>query len=209
MKKLLFTLLSSAIINSSFAVGITEGIDYTVISAPAKAIALKPGKVNVSEFFSYACIHCSLLEPILDQWLATTKNVDLNRIQVVWEGHFNGFAKINATAQLLKLDSNFNQQAFAAVMNQHQNLEDPAQLQTFLNANKALVDPSKFMAVYNSFAVSLKPQEYSQYTQSYNISGTPTFIIANKYMTKPAQPPQLIQVIQALVAKVKKEQKIK
>jgi thiol:disulfide interchange protein DsbA len=82
-------------------------------------------------------------------------------------------------------------------------------LQAFLNANKKIVDPSKFMATYNSFAISTKPQEYAQYTQAYNITGTPTFVVANKYMTKPAQPAQLIQVIQALVDKAKKEQKIK
>ena len=205
MKKLIFILINGAIMGTSFAqeLAIKEGVDYTVITPPAKAIVMKPGKVNVSEFFSYACIHCAVLEPLLDKWLASSKNIELNRIQVVWDGHFSGYAKINATAQMLNLDSKFNQQAFAAVMNQHQNLEDPAQLKIFLTANKALVDPSKFMATYNSFAVSTKPQEYSQYTQAYNINGTPTFIVANRYMTKPAQPAQLVQVVQALVDKVK------
>ena len=94
-------------------------------------------------------------------------------------------------------------------MTQRKNLEDPAQLQSFLDANKTIVDPKKFMATYNSFAISTKPQEYAQYTQAYNITGTPTFIIGNKYVTTPAQPAQLIQVIQALVDKVKTEQKIK
>jgi thiol:disulfide interchange protein DsbA len=133
----------------------------------------------------------------------------LNRIQVVWENNFTGYAKINATAQMLNLGTKFSQQVFNATMTQRKNLEDPAQLQSFLDANKTLVDPKKFMATYNSFAISTKPQEYAQYTQAYNITGTPTFIIGNKYVTTPAQPAQLIQVVQALVDKVKTEQKIK
>ena len=211
MQKLIFGLLGSSLISLSFAQGITlkEGTDYIQISAPAKAVQGTAGSVNVSEFFSYLCIHCSLVEPLLDQWLANSKNIELNRIQVVWDGHFTGYAKINATVQMMKLSSSFSQKIFDAAINQHQNLEDPTQLKNFLKANQNLVDTSKFMAVYNSFAVSSKPQEYAQYTQAYNISGTPSFVVGNKYMAKPAQPAQLIQVVQALVDKVKKEQKIK
>ena len=212
MKKTLLAILSSAVICHAFAdnIAIKQGTDYTVLSGPlSKPLPAKTGKVNVTEFYSYACIHCSILEPTLDKWYAGTKNVDLNRIQVVWDNNFSGYAKINATAQTLNLGTKFNQQVFNATMTEHKNLEDQAQLQAFLTANKSIVDPKKFMATYNSFAVSTKPQEYAQYTTAYNITGTPTFIVGNKYVTSPAQPEQLIKVIQALVDKVKKEQKIK
>ena len=211
MNKLAFTLLSSIVMTSAFAkdIQIKQGTDYTLVSGVTKPLPATPGKVNVTEFYSYACIHCSILEPTLDKWYAGTKNVQLNRIQVVWENNFKGYAKINATAQALNLGTKFNQQVFNATMTQRKNLEDPTQLQSFLEANKAIVDPKKFMATYNSFTISTKPQEYAQYTQAYNVTGTPTFIVGNKYATTPAQPAQLIQVIQALVDKVKTEQKIK
>ena len=181
MKKLIFALLSSSLIANAIAqtTAIKEGTDYTIISKPAKSLPATPGKIAVAEFFSYACIHCSLLEPSLDQWLSSAKNVAFTRIQVVWENNFQGFAKLNATAQSLNLKSNFSQQVFNAVMQQHQNLEDPKELQKFLEANKKIVDPAKFMAAYNSFTISTKPQEYSQYTSAYNITGTPTFVVAN------------------------------
>lgn len=211
MKKLAFTLLSSIVVTSAFAkdIQIKQGTDYNLVSGVTKPLPATPGKVNVTEFYSYACIHCSILEPTLDQWYAGTKNVQLNRIQVVWENNFKGYAKINATAQALNLGTKFNQQVFNATMTERKNLEDPTQLQNFLDANKTIVDPKKFMATYNSFTISTKPQEYAQYTQAYNVTGTPTFIVGNKYVTTPAQPAQLIQVIQALVDKVKTEQKIK
>lgn len=211
MKKILFAILTTTIIAPVFAkdIPVTAGTDYTVISGVSKPLPQKSGKVNVTEFYSYACIHCSILEPTLDQWLKGTKNVDFNRIQVVWENNFTGYAKINATVQMLNLGTGFNQQIFDATMKQRKDLQDPTQLKTFLTANKNLVDPNKFMATYNSFAVSTKPQEYAQYTNAYNITGTPTFVVGNKYMTMPAQPEKLMQVVQALVDKVKQEQKIK
>lgn len=211
MKKILTSLIASCILSTALAkdIVIREGVDYTLTPSVSKALPQKPGKVNVTEFYSYACIHCSILEPALDQWYASSTNVELDRIQVVWENNFTNYAKINATAQMLNLGSAFNQKVFNATMSEHKNLEDPAQLQSFLTANKTSLDPKKFMATYNSFAVSTKPQEYAQFAQAYNITGTPTFVVANKYMTKPAQPAKLIQVLQALVNKVKKEQKIR
>jgi thiol:disulfide interchange protein DsbA len=211
MKKILTSLILASFAISSFAddIAIKQGTDYTVLSGITKPLPSKKGSVNVTEFFSFACIHCSLLEPKLDAWYNGTKNVDLNRIQVVWDGHFTGYAKINATTEAMNLGTKFNQQIFNATMNQHQNLEDATQLQAFLAANKSLVDSKKFMTTYNSFSISTKPQEYAQLTQAYNITGTPTFIVGGKYQTMPAQPEKLVQVIQALVTKVKQEQKIK
>jgi len=108
MNKLTFALLSSLIMSSVFAkdIQIKQGTDYNLVSGVTKALPATPGKVNVTEFYSYACIHCSILEPTLDQWYAGTKNVQLNRIQVVWENNFTGYAKINATAQMLNLALN-------------------------------------------------------------------------------------------------------
>ncbi len=187
---------------------IKENIDYTKVNAVSKPLPSTPNKVTVTEFFSYACIHCSLLEPSLIKWYANSKNVVLQRIQVVWETNFSGYAKINATAQLLNLSPAFIQKVFDATLKDKIILEDQSKLKKFLD-NQKLVDPKKFMATYNSFTVNSKPQEYAQYTAAFNITGTPTFVIGNKYLTKPAQPKRLIQVIQALVIKVKKEQNIK
>ena len=191
------------------SIAIKENIDYTKISAVSKPLDTIPGKVNVTEFFSFSCIHCSILEPSLSTWYTGNKKINLQRIQVVWESYNTGYAKINATAQLLKLNSKFIQNVFNATINDRANLEDPAQLKKFLKDNQALVDSKKFMATYNSFAISTKPQEYAQYTQAYNITGTPSFIVGNKYLTKPAQAEKLIQVLQALVDKVNQEQKNK
>lgn len=208
MKKIIISLMLGCVSVSSYALAtIKEGVDYTTINKPAvNALVIKDAKkINVTEFYSYACIHCQLVEPNVEAWLAKSKNtVDFTRIQVVWETNFVGFAKINATVQALNLSPAFNQKVFDTVMAQRQDLQDPKQLQVFLNANKNLVDPVKFMNMYNSFSISSKPQEYAAYTKAYNITGTPTFIVDGKYMTKPAQPARLMEVVQALVEKSKR-----
>ena len=46
--------------------GPVEGKDFTRVDAPQPPAV--PGKVEVLEFFSYACPHCSSFEPMLETW---------------------------------------------------------------------------------------------------------------------------------------------
>ena len=52
------------------AAGPAEGRDYTSSSRPSLR-ACPPGKIEVLEFFSYACPHCSAFEPTLEAWEKT------------------------------------------------------------------------------------------------------------------------------------------
>src|SRR5215203_5599086 len=49
------------------AVDLQEGREYTLIDPP-QPVAVK-GKIEVIEFFSYACPHCYHLEPVISAWL--------------------------------------------------------------------------------------------------------------------------------------------
>ena len=205
-KKFLFgVLVSILMVNSFAATKIVEGKDYTVISTQQNTTS---SKVNVLEFFSFGCVHCATLEPLLETWQASpaAKNVTLQKIQVVWEGNFVGLAKLNATLEAMNLQR-IDEAVFNAVMNQHQDLQDLKQLEIFLKAQK--IDVAKFMAVYNSFAIDAKTKEYANLTKKYNISGTPTVIVDNRYQLTPAQPPRIMEVMQALVEKSLAENKTK
>jgi thiol:disulfide interchange protein DsbA len=43
-----------------------EGRDYTLIQPPQPPA--NPAKIEVCEFFSYACPHCSAFEPMIGPW---------------------------------------------------------------------------------------------------------------------------------------------
>ncbi len=204
-KKFLFGfLISILMVNSFAATKIVEGKDYTVIATKQSTTN---GKISVLVFFSFACVHCATLEPLLETWQASpaAKNVELQKIQVVWEGNFVGLAKLNATLEAMNLQR-LDEAAFDAVMNQHQDLQDLKQLEIFLKAHK--IDVAKFMAVYNSFAIDARTKEYANLTKKYNIAGTPT-VIVNRYQLTPAQPARIMEVMQALVDKSLAENKTK
>ena len=57
------------------------------------------------------------------------------------------------------------------------------------------------MGLYNSFDINQKVALDKQLTSDvrYNITGTPTIIVADKYIIKPALPKRLIEVLDYLV----------
>lgn len=211
MWKFLSIVIGSLLISNTFAattpaVKLVEGTDYTVLATAVPKTQEPKGKINVKEFFSFTCIHCKDVEPILEQSLVNEKNVDLTKIQVVWgeQAQLAGFAKLNATIQAMNLNQ-LNVPVFTAVF-ANQDLTDQKTLKSFLGANGLKADDvNKFMSTYNSFTIASKVAEYKSLTTTYGIDGTPTFVVADKYVAKPAQPARLILVVQALVEKARQE----
>ncbi len=176
------------------------GQDYTVITSPVPKSKEPNGKVNVKLFFSFTCIHCKDVEPLMEAKLLPNKAVDLQRIHVAWDPTTENYAKLNATYVLMNLNKLYGP-SFTATF-AHQNLNDIATLKSFLKQNGLTVDQiNKFMDNYTSFTVSSKVSEYKNLMSVYNIEGTPTFVVADTYMVKPALPDRLIEVVTYLVNK--------
>lgn len=184
------------------ATTIKEGVDYTLLTKAVVPTPEPAGKVNVKEFFSLVCIHCKDLEPLWEKSaFANNKNVDIQKIHVVWDGadqSINNFAKLNATMQALQLNKLYIP-AFTAIF-ARQDLTNMSELKTFLADNGLSKDQQKkFIDTYNSFSISAKVGEYKDLTDQYGITGTPTIVIADKYVVSPALPPRLIEVTDALI----------
>jgi len=213
MQKILFGLcISFLFLANGFArdtkpIKITEGKDYTLLSVPVQKTAEPRGVVNVKEFFMFTCIHCKDIDPFVEKQLLSNKSIDLTKIHVVWDEKVSpGYAKLNATLQLTKLNKLYAP-AFAAY-EAKQDLNNVDTLKKFLAKNGLKTEEiNKFMETYNSFTVVSKVSEYKVLTSKYNLTGTPTFIVGDKYIVSPAVPERSLQVIQALVQKVNVESK--
>ena len=201
--------VSSLLLTNAFAgtkpIKITEGKDYTLLSVPVQKTAEPKGKVNVKEFFMFTCPHCKDVDPFVEKQLFSNKSIDLNKIHVVWDEKSSpGFAKLNATLELMKLHKLYAP-AFAAY-EAKQDLNNVDTLKKFLAKNGLKPEEiTKFMATYNSFTIVSKVSEYKVLTSKYNITGTPSFIVGDRYVVSPAKPEQSMRVIEALVQKVNSE----
>ena len=87
-------------ISTAFGAG-QPGKDYQLVDPPQPTDS--GNKVEVIEFFSYACPHCNHLEPALEAWAhKLPPNVVLHRIPVTFgRNEWVSLAKLHLTLEAL------------------------------------------------------------------------------------------------------------
>ncbi|MGB6308474.1 MAG: thiol:disulfide interchange protein DsbA/DsbL [Steroidobacteraceae bacterium] len=199
----------------------TEGVNYFLIS-PVRPTSLPPGKVEVTEVFSYACPACNLFQSTMHKLKAS---LPPNAVLDYVPASFNPaedwpmFQQAFYTAQTLGVaeqthDAMFNavwqggplatiDPATQGIKSRLPTIEDAAR---FYQA-KAGVPIDKFLATAKSFTVDSKVRAAEEMIQRYKVDRTPTLIVNGKYRVNTESaggPDQAIEVVKWLVAKESK-----
>jgi len=135
------------------AADLVEGKNYARLKVPQPVESGK--KIEVIEFFSYGCPHCSDLEPYLDNWFKTMPaDVQFRRVPVMFQERWRVLAKIYYTLDALGEETRLSPEVFKAIHANGQPLWDE---KTFLDwaASKGL-DRAKVASVYASFGIDSK-----------------------------------------------------
>ena len=187
------------------------GTNYKVLS-PAQPTDASPGKVEVIEFFWYACPHCYVLDPFIENWRKLKPAyVDFIRMPVMWGEAHRAHARLFYTLQALgKLDE-LHAKVFEQIHSQQDALyvtgNDPATLQDQLKFAKANgISESDFLAAYNSFGVQNNLQKADDLGRRDHIEGVPSIVINGKYESDvgmAGSADNLIQLTNDLVASEK------
>ena len=171
-----------------FAAGIASaqvvaGRDYELVKPPQPTES--GNKVEVIEFFSYACPHCSSLQPSLRSWLKRKPaDVDFRRSPVVFQESWIPFARIYYTVEAMGLIDKLHHEVFTAIHEQKIRLQDPEVLFGWVESKG--IDRKKFADTYNSFAVQSRTQRASDVTRRYDIPYTPVIVVDGRYLTAPS-----------------------
>jgi thiol:disulfide interchange protein DsbA len=159
------------------------GKDFQQVTPPQPTETGK--KVEVIEFFSYACPHCHTLEAPLTAWLKRKPaDVELRRIPVVFNESWTPFARLYYTLEAMGAVDKVHRDVFTAVHEQKIRLQDPKVLFDWV-ATKG-VDKQKFMDTYNSFSVQSRTQRSPDVTQRYHVEFTPAVVIDGRFLTAPS-----------------------
>jgi protein dithiol oxidoreductase (disulfide-forming) len=192
-------------VTAAGAADLVEGKDYVRLRNPQPVETGK--KIEVIEFFSYGCPHCSDLEPILQAWIQKLPpDVQFRRVPVMFQQRWEALAKIYYTLDAMGDETRLSPEVFKAV---HVNGVPLYQDKAFFDwAASHGLDRTRVAEVYGSFAVSSKFNRAKALAQAYNIQSVPTIIVDGKYLTASdrvgthaAMPP----VLDALVAKARAE----
>jgi protein dithiol oxidoreductase (disulfide-forming) len=199
----------------------TEGVNYFLVQPP-RPTSVAPGKVEVTEVFSYACPACNIFQPTIHK---LKQSLPPNAVLDYLPAAFNPaedwpmFQLAYATAQSLGVDQQTHDAMFDAVWKGGDlSITDPntralkSRMPTIEDAakfynQKAGVPIDKFIAASKSFSVDLKVRTDQDLIVAYKIDRTPTIVVNGKYrlhVESAGGADQLIELVKYLVAKESK-----
>lgn len=181
----------------------TAGKDYTPIS-PVQPTE-DAGKVEVLEFFSYGCPHCSDFNPMVTAWAAKLpgdvvfKKVPITFGRAAWANISKLYFTLEITGDLARLEAD----VFKAIHQERVNLFDERTLTEWVT--KKGVDAKKFADTFNSFGVMSKVKRADQQAQAYRIQGVPALAVDGKYMVGGKDFNEQLAIADKLIAKARSE----
>lgn len=182
-----------------------EGRDFQALAKPIAVPA--NGKIEVIEFFWYACPHCNAFEPTLVEWLKRLpKDIAFKRVPVNFQDSFIPPQKLYYTLEALGQLDALHGKVFNAIHVEHQRLDKDDLVIAW--AVKQGLDKTKFTETYQSFGVSTKVRKASQLQQAYQVAGVPALGVAGKFYTDGSQAqtmPRALVVVEYLVAEQRKK----
>ena len=163
--------------------GPVEGTHYVKLSTPAPVTLPAPDKkIEVVEFFSYACPHCSALEPLIEPWAKKLPaDVAFRQVPVGFSAVYQVLQKTYYALEEMGQLPNVHRKVFAAIHQQNKRLGTESDVTAFVVANG--VDAAKFTEAYRGFGVNTKVNRAKQLSEAYKIDGVPAIGVQGRYYT--------------------------
>ena len=176
---------------------------FTVLNPPQPT---EPGKVEVTEFFWYACPHCYHLEPSVVSWAKNApKDVVFKRMPAA-SGGWDKLASVYFTLEAMGILDQYHAKVFDAIHKQNINLAMPAVREEWLA--KQGIDVAKYKDVEKSFAVMTKIQRAKQMSASYKVENVPMVVVDGKYVvtaTSAGSQERIFQAVDQAIAIARRE----
>lgn len=206
---LLFTTLLSSLAMSSpsLAAEPEVGREFKVISP---SLAGPKDKIEVIEFFSYGCPHCSDFHPIISKWAAgLPKDVSFRRVPVSfsraeWARLSRLYYALEATGDLAKLDT-----AVFVALHEQRVLFKTDEAVVSWAASKG-VDAKKFGDALGAFSMQSKVQRADADATAARIGGVPALSVDGKFLINNEAAnnyEHLLQITDSVIVKARKDRK--
>lgn len=160
-----------------------EGQQYVRLQTPAPVALPSPDKkIEVVEFFSYACPHCYAFEPLIEAWSKRLPpDVYFQQVPVGFSAMYQVLQKLfyalEDSGQLPAL----HRKVFYAIHQQGKHFTNEADMTAFVQASGG--DSAKFSQAFKSFSVATKVAKARKLSDAYKIDGVPAVGVQGRYYT--------------------------
>ncbi len=182
-----------------------DGSDYKSLDKRV-ATEAPAGKIEVVEFFWYACPHCNAFEPQLEAWSKKLPaDVVLRRVPVAFRDDFVPQQRLFYTLEAMNKLPELHTKVFQTIHVDKQTINKEDTILAW--AEKNGLDKAKFSELYNSFSVQTKARRASQLQEAFKVEGVPALGIAGRWYTDGTMAgnmPRALQVTEYLIAEARK-----
>lgn len=193
----LLVLLPAIALAESFV----EGKDYQILP---NTQASKNKTPVIQEFFSYGCPWCYKLEAPLSEWRnGAGKNIQFDRVPVVFKPSWEMYAKAYYTAKTLALSDKMTPLLFKAIQDDKKNLDSKQTMIAFFVAQGVDKEIAK-SALSSSPTIDMHVQNGMSLMSAYQINAVPAFVVNNKFKTDlqmAGSPTRLLELLNYLSRK--------
>jgi thiol:disulfide interchange protein DsbA len=196
-----------------------DGVEYKTLATPQPVDTGK--KVEIIEFFDYACPHCAAFDGALTAWVKKQgDNIVFKRMHISRPGTDLPQEKMFFTLEAMGvLTQDLHTKAFNEIHVNHNRMSRDEQVFDFIA--KQGIDKQKFIDTYRGFGVAGRVRKSVAMMDAYGIDSWPMLAVDGKYITSPSQADaekqsattevqmhaEVTQVLDVLVAKAKAEKK--
>ena len=199
-----FILIAFFFCLSSLSIGAEQFIEGTHYHKLKDA---KPGsgtKVDVIEFFNYACPHCNNLEPFVEKWKKEkSEAISFQHIPAYWNPLFENTAKAFYTAEALAVSDKMHTKLFDAIHGKRLDFNNVNVIKSVFT--EAGVDGTDFDKQFKSFFVQQKLSMGNKLFTGYRLKSVPVFVIDGQWRTSlqdAGSPENMFAIIDMLSKKV-------
>ena len=159
--------------------GPVEGIDFQSLARPISVPA--NGKIEVIEFFWYACPHCFTFEPMLEAWLPKLPaDVHFRRVPVGFDARKETHQRIFYTWEALGLVEQMHLKTFQRFHVQRKAIDSLRDMQEFALENG--LDIVKVGQAWDSFSVQSRCRDAKRLEDDYGIERMPEMAIGGRFV---------------------------
>ena len=174
-------------------------VDYRLISPQPVATG---ERVEVIEFFFYACPYCNELEPLLERWRKRMPaDIVFRRVPVVRHDSWVPLAKTYYALEAMGEAERLHAAVYHGIHVDDLTLSQEKVLGEW--AGKQGLDRDQFMAIYRSDAIREKVELSRRMTIDYEIKATPTLVVDGRFLTSSGMTdgvPRVIPVLDGLIS---------
>lgn len=182
------------------------GNHYQVLDEPLPT-SVDDGKVEVREFFSYACPHCYTFNPRIQSLMGDLGDkAQLVHTPVVFNRSWEPLARAYYISRALDVTDETHGAVFNALHQENRRIGGVDEVATVMAEQG--VDEDAVRDAWDSFAVDSAMRQGDRIASAYGVRSTPTVAVAGKYVIDVRDAggqERMIQVIRYLVEKEHEE----